>query len=45
MLNFDDVVKENIKKRNINCSQIRDYQCRILIIGGSDHEKQNHYLI
>ena len=35
MINFDDVVKENIKEHNPNCSKIPDNPYRILIIGGS----------
>ena len=35
MLNFDDVVKENIKEHNPNWSQIPDNLRKILIIGGS----------
>ena len=35
MINFDDVVKENIKEHNPNWPQIPDHPYRILIIGGS----------
>ena len=35
MLNFDDVVKENIKEHNPNWSQIPDNLRKMLIIGGS----------
>ena len=35
MLNFDDVVKENIKEHNPNWSQILDNLRKILIIGDS----------
>ena len=34
MINFDDLVKENIKQNNPNGPQIPDHPCRILIIGG-----------
>ena len=39
MINFDDVIKENIKVHNSNWSQISDYTYRILIIGGSGSGK------
>ena len=45
MIDFDDATKENIKEHNPNWSQIPDHPYRILIIGGSGLEKQNHYLI
>ena len=32
MINFDDVVKENIKKDNSNCPEIPDHPYKILII-------------
>ena len=36
MINFDDVVKENIRKYNPNWPSIHpDHPYRILIIGGS----------
>ena len=35
MINFDDVIKENIKAHDPNWSQICGHQCRILIIRGS----------
>ena len=41
MINFDDVVKENIKEHNPNWSQIPHYPYRILIFGGSGYEKTN----
>ena len=40
MINFDDVVKESIKK-NINWLQIPDYPHRILIMGDSGSWKAN----
>ena len=41
MINFDDVVKENIKEHNPNWPQIPDHPYRILIIGGSGSGKTN----
>ena len=41
MINFDDVVKENIKEHNSNCPQIPDHPYRILIIGDSGSGKTN----
>ena len=35
MININPVIKENIKKHNLNWSQIPDHPHRILIIGGS----------
>ena len=35
MINFDDVVKENIKKHNPNWAHIPDHPYRTLIIGGA----------
>ena len=32
MINFDDVLKENITEHNLNCPQIPDHPYRILII-------------
>ena len=45
MINFNDVVKENIKEYNPNWPQIPDHLHRILITGGSGSKKQIHYLI
>ena len=39
MLNFDELVKENIKERNPNWPQIHDHPYRILIIGDSGSGK------
>ena len=39
MINFDDVVKENIKEYNPNWPQIPDHPYRISIIGGSGFGK------
>ena len=41
MINFDDVVMENIKKQNPNWPQIPNHPYRILIIGGSVSGKSN----
>ena len=41
MINFDDIVKENIKKHNPNWPQISNHPYRILIIGGSRSGKRN----
>ena len=40
-LNFDDVVKENIKEYNPNWPQIPDHSYRILINAGSGSRKTN----
>ena len=44
MINFDDVVKENIKEHNLNWSQNPDCPYRILIIEGSGSGKTNPLL-
>ena len=44
MIKFDDVTKEKIKQSNLNCLQIPDHPCRLLIIGGSGSEK-NKFII
>ena len=41
MINFDDVVKENIKEHKPNWPQISDHPYRILIIWGSGSVKTN----
>ena len=41
MINFNDIVKENIKEHNSNWSQILDHPYRILIIGGPESGKTN----
>ena len=41
MVNFDDVIKENIKEHNPNRPQIPDHSHRILMIGGSGSGKTN----
>ena len=41
MINFDDVIKENIKEHNGNWPQVSDHPYRISIIGGSGSGKTN----
>ena len=41
MINFDDVVKENIKEHNPNWSQILDHPYSMLAIGSSGSGKTN----
>ena len=41
MINFDDVVKENIKEHNLNWPQRPDHPYRILIIRGSGSGRTN----
>ena len=41
MINFDDIIKENIKEHNPNWPAIPDYPYRILIVGGSISRKTN----
>ena len=41
MINYDDVMKENIKDHNPNWLQITNHPYRILIIGGSGSGKTN----
>ena len=45
MINFDNVIKENIKEHNPNWLEIPDYPYDIIIFGGSGSEKQIHNLI
>ena len=40
MINFDDVIKENLKKYNPNWAQTPDHRYRILIMGGSGSGKK-----
>ena len=42
IINFDDVVKENVKVDNPNWPEILDHPYRILIIGGSVSGKKIH---
>ena len=44
MINYDDVIKENIKDHNPSCSQTLHHPHRILIIGGSGSGKTNALL-
>ena len=41
MINFDHVIKEEIKEYNPNWPEIPDHPYRILIIGGSQSRKTN----
>ena len=41
MINFVDVIKENIKEHNSNCPQVPDHLYRILIIGDPGSGKTN----
>ena len=41
MINFDEVIKENIKKYNPNWPEIPGHPYRKLIIGGSESGKTN----
>ena len=41
MINFDYIIKENIKEHNPNWPQIPEYPYRILIIGDSASAKTN----
>ena len=43
MNNIDDITNENKTEHNLKWSEIPDYPYRILIIGGSESEKQMHY--
>ena len=41
MMNFDDVLKENIKEHNANWPEIPDHPYRTLITAGSRSGKRN----
>ena len=41
MINFHDVIKEELKEHNSNWSELPDHPYGILIIGGSGSEKTN----
>ena len=41
MINFDDFMKENIKKHNPNCPKFPYHPYRILKVGGSRSEITN----
>ena len=45
MINFDDVIRENIKEHNANWLDIPDHLYKLLIAGGSGSGKKMHYLI
>ena len=42
MIDFDDIIKENIKEHNLHWSKIPGYSCRILITIGSGSKKTNN---
>ena len=44
MINFDDVIRENIKEHNANWLDIPDYLYKLLIAGGSGSGKKNALL-
>ena len=44
MINFDDVIKENIKKHNLNLPLIPNHPYRIFIIGSPGSE-ENKFII
>ena len=44
MMNFDDIIKENIKEHNPNWSQIPDHPCKMIINGDSGSGKKVNYL-
>ena len=44
LINFDDVVEENIKEHNPYWPKVPDHPCQILIIGGSCSRKSNSLL-
>ena len=44
MINFDDVIKENLNEHNPNWLQVADQIYRILIIGDSGSRKTNSLL-
>ena len=41
MINFDDVIKENIKEHNPDQLKIPDHAYKILITGGSESRETN----
>ena len=41
MINFDEVVKENVRKHNLNWPQFLDHLYRIITAGGSRSQKPN----
>ena len=44
MINYDDFTKENINNHNLNCPQILNQSCKILIIGSSESGTTNALL-
>ena len=44
VINYDDVIKENINKHSPNWPQIPDHPYRILIVGDSESGKTNALL-
>ena len=44
-VNFNYITKEDRKEHNLNCWEIPDHPCWILIVGVLDLEKQVHSLI
>ena len=44
IINFDDALKENVKKNNPNWPEISDHPHRILIIGGCGSTKTDSFL-
>ena len=45
IINFDDVIKKNIKKYNSNWEQVPDQRYRILIRKGFESGQTSSYLI
>ena len=45
MINFDDVIKENIKKHNPNWPRLLDHLYRILVTGGSVSGKNSLFIL
>ena len=45
LFNFDDFTNENLEQHNSNWPDILNHLYRILIVGGSDEEKQVYYSI
>ena len=45
MINFDDVIKENIKEHHSNYTEIADHKIEYQQLDFLDLEKQVHYLM
>ena len=45
LYNYDNDIKENINKHNLNWPQLPDHLYRILLFGGSGSGKKKHDLI